>query len=127
MRVIAVKSTFRSSDEGVEECGAVGLVAVTGVVALAKQDGDELGAGGEVGAGFADRLHAAVELGRAGAHSVAEHAGVGLVTQPDHGGGLDVGGQRARWDLSVEGVDVGVDFNPLVQGSRPWGAPRKRW
>jgi len=31
----------------------VGLVVVAGVVALAQQDGDELGSGGEVGAGFA--------------------------------------------------------------------------
>jgi hypothetical protein len=40
-------------DEVVEEGGAVGLVVVAGVVALAEEDGDELGSGSEVGAGFA--------------------------------------------------------------------------
>ena len=101
-------------DEGVEEVGSVGLVAVAGVVSLAEEDGDELGPGGEVGAGLADRFHAAVELGGAGAEAVAEHAGVGFVAEAGHGGGLDVGGEGAGWDLAVEGVDVGVDGGVFV-------------
>jgi hypothetical protein len=47
------RACFGSFDEGVEEFGAVGLGAVAGVVALTQQDGDELGSGGEVGAGLA--------------------------------------------------------------------------
>ena len=70
-------------------------MALTGVVSLTEEDGDELGAGSEVGAGLADRLHAAVEFSGAGAQPVAEHAGVGFVAQPCHGGGLDVGGEGA--------------------------------
>jgi hypothetical protein len=45
-----------------------------GVVALALQGGPELDGGHEVRAGFADRLEVAVELDRAGAVAVAEHA-----------------------------------------------------
>ena len=42
-----------SFEEAVEECLAVGLVVVAGVVALAEDDGYELGSGLEVGAGLA--------------------------------------------------------------------------
>ena len=42
-----------SLEEVVEEGGAVGLVVVAGVVALAEEDGHELGSGLEVGAGLA--------------------------------------------------------------------------
>jgi hypothetical protein len=101
-------------DEGVEEVDTFGLVALAGVVALAEEDGDELGAGCEVGAGLADGLHAAVELGGSGAQAVGEHACVGFVAESGHGGGLDVGGQCAGPDLAVEGVDVGVDGGVLV-------------
>jgi hypothetical protein len=73
-------------DDGVEEVGPVGLVTLAGVVSLAEQDGNELWSGGEVGARLADVLHATVELGGAGAHAVAEHAGVGFVTESGHGG-----------------------------------------
>ena len=79
----------------VEEGGSVGLVVVVGVVALAEEDGHELGAGVEVGAGFAGGFHAAVELDGSGAQSVAEHAGVGFAAEAGHGGGLDLGGERA--------------------------------
>ena len=41
----------------------VDLLAILGVVALADQDGQELGAAAEVGAGLAGGLHAAVQLG----------------------------------------------------------------
>ena len=54
-------------EEGVEEGGSFGLVVVSGVVALAEEDGHELGAGFEVGAGLADGFHAAVEFDGAGA------------------------------------------------------------
>jgi hypothetical protein len=40
-------------DEGVEKGGAVGLVVLAGAVALADEDGHELGTGAEVGAGLA--------------------------------------------------------------------------
>ena len=40
-------------DEPVEQDGALGLAVVAGVVALPGQDGQELGAGAEVGAGLA--------------------------------------------------------------------------
>jgi hypothetical protein len=45
-------------DEVVEEGGSFGLIVFTGVLALAEEDRDELAAGLEVGAGFADGLHA---------------------------------------------------------------------
>jgi len=51
-------------DEPVEQRGPVGLAVVAGVVTLPREDGQELGAGAEVGAGLAGRLQAAVELGR---------------------------------------------------------------
>ena len=66
-------------DELVEKGCPVGLVSVAGVVALAEEDGHEIGAGLEVGAGLADRFHAAVELRGAGAEAVAEETGVGFL------------------------------------------------
>ena len=116
------RACFGSLDEGVEKVDAVGLMMVAGVVSLAEEDGDELASGGEVGAGLAGGFHAAVEFGRSGAPAVAEHAGVGFVTEPGHGGGLDVGGQGAGGDLAVEGVDVGVDGGGTVQSAMT-GAP----
>ena len=107
-------------DEAVEQGGSVGLAVVAGVVALADEDGQELGAGAEVGAGFAGGFHAAVEFGGAGAEAVAEHAGVGFAAQPGHAGGLVVGGQFGR--LAVEGVDLGADRGVLV-GDDPVGDP----
>ena len=96
-----------AGDEVVVEAGAVGLVVGVGVVSLAEEDGHELGSGVEVGAGLADGFHAAVEFDGAGAHAVAEHAGVALLAEPGHGGGLDLGGQRAgRGGGVVEGVDL---------------------
>jgi hypothetical protein len=65
-------------DEVVEEGLAFGLVVVSGVVALAEEDGDVLGAGLEVGAGFAGCFHAAFEFDWSGAEAVAEHSGVGF-------------------------------------------------
>ena len=50
---------FGSFDDLVEEGCSFGLVVVAGVVSLAEQDGHELGSGGEVGACFACRFHAA--------------------------------------------------------------------
>jgi Protein of unknown function (Hypoth_ymh) len=92
-------------------CGArsacpVGLPVVTGVVALPGEDGQELCAGAEVGAGFAGGLHAAVWLGRPGAQPVAEHPGVRFAEQPGHAGRLVVGGQCGQ--LPVESVDLGA-------------------
>jgi hypothetical protein len=81
-----------SLEEAVEEGFAVGLVVVVGVVALAEDDGHELGSGLEVGAGLARGFHSAFELDGPGAESVAEHAGVGFASEARHGGGLDLGG-----------------------------------
>jgi hypothetical protein len=47
------RGRFGSGDEVLEEGGPIGLVVVAGVVALAEQDGDELGSGVEVAARFA--------------------------------------------------------------------------
>jgi len=91
---------------------------VLGVVALAGEDGQELGAGAEVGAGLAGRFQAAVQLGGAGAQAVTEHPGVGLAAQLGHAGGLVVGGQLGR--LAVERVDLGGDGGVLV-GDDPVG------
>jgi hypothetical protein len=66
-RSVAV-AALRSSDavdELVEEGGPVVLAVVAGVVALTGQDGQELGAGAEVGAGLAGRFQPAVQLGGA--------------------------------------------------------------
>jgi hypothetical protein len=92
MRVIVVKDYLVDSlDQLVEECGAVGLFVVAGVVGLALEGGAELDGGLEVAAGLAGGFHAAVELDWAGAQAVAEHPGVGLAAQPGHAGGLVVG------------------------------------
>jgi len=107
-------------DEPVEQGGPVGLAVVACVVALADQDGQELGAGAEVGAGLAGGLQAAVQLGRPGAQPVAEHAGVGFAAEPGHAGGLVVGGQLGR--LAVKGVDLGTDLGVFV-GDDPVGDP----
>jgi hypothetical protein len=82
-------------EEAVEQCDLVGLIVVAGVVALAEEDGRELGSGLEVGAGFAGGFHAALEFDGSGAEPVAEHACVCLAPEAGHRGGLDLGGQRA--------------------------------
>ena len=74
-----------------------------GVVALGGEGGPELDAGLEEGAGFADRLEGAVQLGRAGAVAVAEEAVV-LAAQPGPLGPDRVRGQGRG--LAVEGVDL---------------------
>jgi len=108
----------RRVDEPVEQRGPAGLAVVAGVVALADQNWQELGAGAEVGAGLAGGLHAAVEFGGAGAQAVAEHPGVCFAAQPGHAGGLVVGGQCGR--LPVEGAGLGADRGVLV-GHDPVG------
>ena len=57
-----------------EESGSFGLVVVGGVVALADEDGHELGAGLEEATAFADRFVDAVEGCGPVAVSVAEQA-----------------------------------------------------
>jgi hypothetical protein len=79
-------------EDVVEELGSFGLVVVLGVVALAEEDGDVLGSGLEVGAGFAGGFHAAFELGGACAKAVAEHAGMGFFAESVYGCGNDFGG-----------------------------------
>ena len=56
-----------AGQEAVEKVGAVGLVVVGGVVALALQGGSELDAGLEEGAGLADGFEGAVQFGWSGA------------------------------------------------------------
>src|SRR6185437_14362214 len=99
-------SGFGVLDEPVEQGGLVGLAVVAGVVALADQDGQELGAGAEVGAGLAGGLQTAVQLRWSCAQPVAEHPGVGFAAQPGHAGALVVGGQLRG--LAVERVDLGA-------------------
>src|SRR5215213_5729445 len=65
-------------DQLVVEPGARRVGVGGGVVALAAQDGDELGTGLVEAAAFADGLEAAVELERSGAVAVAEQPPVEL-------------------------------------------------
>ena len=67
-----------------------------GVVALAQQGGPEFDAGLEEGAGFADGLEGAVQLGRPGAVAVAGHPVV-LAAQPGHFRAGGVAGQHGGW------------------------------
>ena len=60
------------SDEFVVEGGADNVVVGCGVIALAAQDGDEVGAGLVEATAFADGLEPAVELQGSGAVTVAE-------------------------------------------------------
>src|SRR5207302_2534946 len=90
-------------DEVVEESGTFGLTMSAGVVSLADEHGDELGGGGEVAAGLADRLERAAELDGARAEPVAEHAGV-LAAQTSHRRAL--GGKMMR--AVIEGLDFGA-------------------
>ena len=69
IRVILSRGLF---EELVVEGCSVGLVVVSGVVSLSDEDGVELEAGAEVGAGLADRFVAAVEQGGSFAVAVAE-------------------------------------------------------
>jgi hypothetical protein len=66
----------------VEEAGVDGgesaVVTLAGVVALAQDDGRELGSGGEVDAGFAHGFELAVELDGTGAVAVAEQSALHL-------------------------------------------------
>ncbi len=87
---------------------------VAGVVALADQDGQELGAGAGAGAGLAGGLQAAVEFGGAGAQAVAGHPGVCLAARPGRAGALVAGGRLGR--LPVEGADVGADRGVFAGG-----------
>jgi len=105
-------------DEPVEQGGPVGLPVVAGVVALADQDGQELGAGAEVGAGLAGRFRAAAGFGGAGAQPVAGHPGAGFAAEPGHARGLAAGGQGGR--LPVESAGLGADSGVLV-GDDPVG------
>ena len=54
-------------EELVVDGGEAGVVTLAGVVALAQDDGRELGSGGEVDAGFAHGFELAVELDGTGA------------------------------------------------------------
>ena len=62
------------ADELVVELGAREVGVVGGVVALAAEDGDELGSGLEEAAAFADGVEPAVEFEGSGAVAVAEES-----------------------------------------------------
>jgi hypothetical protein len=59
-------------------------VTLAGVVALAQDDGRELGSGGEVHTGFAHGFELAVELDGSGAVAVAEQSALYLDPEPPH-------------------------------------------
>ncbi len=65
-----------SFDEAVEELTAVALTALVGVLALALQDGDELGTGLEESAALTDALEGAVEQSGPRAVTVGEQSTV---------------------------------------------------
>ena len=112
----------------------------TVLVVLGLQDGAELDAGLEVGAGFADGLEGAVELGRAGAPAVAEQPVV-LAAQPGHLGAGRVGGQLGgpaaegtSWTSRL--LPVSITVTPAVfgwwcdggpYGGDPAGPISSRW
>ncbi len=108
---------INAGEKTVEEVGAVGLVVVGGVAALALQGGSELYAGLEEGAGFADGFEGAVEFGWSGAVAVAEQAEM-LSAQPAHPRSRHVGGEG--FALSVKGFDLLGDGEVLV-GDGPVG------
>lgn len=78
---------------------ALGVV----VVMLGLQGGPELDAGLEEGAGFADRLKRAVELGWSGAIAIAEEAVVVAADAGHFGPSASAGSARG---LSVAGFDL---------------------
>jgi hypothetical protein len=83
----------------VEQVGAVGLVVLGGVVALAAQGGPEFDAGLEQGAGFADGFEGAVQFGWAGAVAVAGEQ-VGAVRRCCRSGLANSGTRSAKPSLS---------------------------
>src|SRR2546428_2873857 len=95
---------LEAGEDLVEEVMPAGLVSFGGVVSLAEEDGDELGAGLEVDAGLADGLEAAVEFDGPAAVAVAEQSPLLLLADAELGGVLLVAGQSPG--LHVEGVDL---------------------
>jgi hypothetical protein len=95
----------RCGEEAVEQVGAVGLVVVGGVVALALQGGSELDAGLEEGAGFADGFEGAVQFGWSGAVAVAEEAVVfsaeSVHPRPGEVGGKDATDVKNRPETGI--------------------------
>ena len=83
-----------------------------GVVTLASQDRDELRAGVEEAAAFAEALELAVEGHWPGAVPVAQEALVGLGRQAAHVRPLDVGGKRIG--VAVAGLDGVGDLGVLL-------------
>ena len=71
-------------DDVAEEVGSLWLVVLGGVVALAGEDGDELGSGLEEAAAFAHGFVDTVERGGPVAVSVAEEASV-VGSESGHG------------------------------------------
>jgi len=83
---------------------AVGFAPIGGVVELVAEGSAVIFAGGEVGAGFADRFVSAVQDGGSRAVPVAEQSG-GLRAQSAHVRTLD-GDGRGWFRLGVEGLDL---------------------
>ena len=85
-----------SVDEVGVETGPVVVVVVGGVVSLAGQDGDELGAGVVVGASFAGGFELTTQGGGSGAVAIAEESVV-FGVESGQGSGVDV-----AWEGGVE-------------------------
>src|SRR5207249_956911 len=95
---------LEAGEQAVEDALAADLALGRGIVPLAEQDRRELGRGHEVAARLADRLEVAVELDRAGAVAVAEHAAVHLAAELGHLAALGLGGELLG--PVVEGLDL---------------------
>lgn len=98
-----------------EDLGSVVSVSFGGVVSLASRDRDELGAGVEEAASFADGLEVAVECGGAGAVAVAEQPAV-VGSEASHVGAF--GGDGDGFAGAVAG------FDGMVRRSKGWPSLR---
>src|SRR3954453_14834694 len=116
--------------QAVVEVGADGVGVGGGVVSLAAQDGDELGAGVVEAAAFADRLEAAVELEWSGAVAVAEEPAVEPVVVAIRigggGGWWLVGGLDGAGGVEVLLGDGGVGDACVDEGSGGWAVSEQR-
>src|SRR3954454_7712340 len=73
-----------TSEQPVKDALAADLALGRGVVTLPLKDWRELAGGHEKGARLADRFEMAVQLTRAGAVAIAEHAAIHLATELGH-------------------------------------------
>ena len=109
-------SVPESGDELEVDLLTVGFSAFDGVAELVGQRSAVVFAGGEVGAGFADRFVSAVQDSGPGAVPVAEQSG-GFRAQSAHVRAFD-GVGRFRFRLGVEGLDLFGDAKYSVATGR---------